>query len=182
MSEIDYLYEDPEIPHQQYALLTIVGPNAAQKCTVWGVKVRGTCDSLESAKKLSQRLNSIDPNYDIYTVETGKFVPLVVEPDAIPAEYANKELNTLMKSYLENREKSKELWERNKNEQISKAAAGPSSTRRTPEMVFNTIKTLQGKLVEVRKQEEQLSDSLAEYQDEFDKFTQEERDAVLSTK
>ena len=36
---IDYLFEDPEITNQKYALVSIVGPHMPQKCDVWGLKV-----------------------------------------------------------------------------------------------------------------------------------------------
>ena len=70
---IDYLFEDPEITNQKYALVSIVGPHMPQKCDVWGLKVRGTAESLESAKALCKRLLRIDNNYDIYTVEVVNF-------------------------------------------------------------------------------------------------------------
>ena len=47
---IDYLFEDPEIQNQKFALISIVGPNMKQKCDVWGLKIRGVSDTLEKAK------------------------------------------------------------------------------------------------------------------------------------
>ena len=103
---IDYLFEDPEIPSQKYALVSIVGPHMPQKCDVWGLKIRGTTDSVDKAKTLCKRLLRLDNNYDIYTVEVGKFFPLAVEPNEISdIEYQNDQLNTLVKSYLENKER-----------------------------------------------------------------------------
>lgn len=40
---IDYLFEDPPITGQTYALVSIVGPHMPQKCDVWGLKIRGVC-------------------------------------------------------------------------------------------------------------------------------------------
>ena len=97
-NSIDYLFEDPPISNQQYALVSIVGPNMPQKCDTWGLKIRGTTDTLEKAKTMCQKILKIDNNYDIYTVEVGKFFPLVVEPHQIQdIEYQNQQLNTLIK-------------------------------------------------------------------------------------
>ena len=95
MSEktIDYLFEDPEIPNQKFALISIVGPHMKQKCDVWGLKIRGVSDTLEKAKTQCQKLLRIDNDYDIYTVEVGKFFPLTVEPNQISdVEYENKHM------------------------------------------------------------------------------------------
>lgn len=182
-NQIDFLYEDPEIPSQKFSLISIVGPEMPQKCSVWGIKVRGACDSMESAKELSRKLNSIDPNYDIYTVETGKFVPLVVDPSKVKAEYANEELDKLMKGYMENKEQAKSAWEKNKNEQIAKAAAEGSSggQKRTPELIINTIKTLKARLAELDSEKSSLLESLADYEDSFSKLTPEEQETVMPT-
>ena len=64
-NSIDYLFEDPPIPSQQYALISIVGPHMPQKCDVWGLKVRAVAGSIEEAKKLSQKILRVDNNYDI---------------------------------------------------------------------------------------------------------------------
>ena len=66
--EIDYLFEDPEIKTQKFALVSIVGPGLPQKCNVWGLKVRGTAETLEQAKALSQKIMRVDENFDIYTL------------------------------------------------------------------------------------------------------------------
>ena len=102
---IDYLSEDTPIPSQKYALITIVGPHMRQKCDIWGLKIRGVADSMENAKALAQRLMKRDKDYDIYTVDVGKFFPLNIKPtDVNNIEYQNEQLNQLMKTYMENRE------------------------------------------------------------------------------
>lgn len=177
-TEKDYLYEDPEIPSQKYSLVTIIGPHAKQKCSVWGMKVRGCAQTLEAAKKLSARLNGIDPDYDIYTVETGKFFPLVVDPNApIETEYSNSQLNSLIKGYSEEKEKSDLLWEQNKNSQVSKAnkEGKTGGTKRTPELVYNTISTIKGRLTALEQEQRGLIENLEDYENSFEEFTDEER-------
>ena len=77
---IDYLIEDPIIPLQKYALVSIIGPKMPQKCDVWGLKIRGFAESELKARELSKKLMRMDNTCDVYTVEVGKFFPLDVEP------------------------------------------------------------------------------------------------------
>jgi flagellar biosynthesis/type III secretory pathway protein FliH len=119
---INYLTEDPVIPSQRYALISIVGPNMSQKCDVWGMKIRGVTETIEAAKELSKKIMRVDNIYDIYTVDIGKFFPLNVSSDQIKdVEYQNQQLNDLMKSYNENKEKAEELWAIRKNEMVKEA-------------------------------------------------------------
>ena len=83
---IDYLFEDPPINGQTFALVSIVGPNLQQKCNVYGLKVRGVANSLESAKTMSLKLTKIDPDFDI---EFEEFAELIVEECAGVALMSN---------------------------------------------------------------------------------------------
>lgn len=145
--EIDFLFEDPLIPGQVYALVSIVGPNLNQKCNVYGLKVRGVADTIEKAKAMTQRLMKIDNNYDIYTVEVGKFFPLDVDPhDVGEVEYENQQLNNLIKSYLENKELANDQWHARKNEMIKEAIKEGQSKDKAPEhpvSVLQRVKTLE---------------------------------------
>lgn len=120
--QIDYLTEDPEIPSQKYALISIIGPHMPQKCDVWGLKIKGVERDLEKAKQLAERLQKLDNDYDIYIVEVGKFFPLDITSDRLnDVVYQNKELNNLMKSYKENRLQAEDEWLNRKNEMLEKA-------------------------------------------------------------
>ena len=145
--EIDVLFEDPAIPGQVYALVSIVGPNLNQKCNVYGLKVRGVADSIDKAKAMTQRLMKIDNNYDIYTVEVGKFFPLDVDPhDVGEVEYENQQLNNLIKSYLENKELANDQWHARKNKMIKEAIKEGQSKDKAPEhpvSVLQRVKTLE---------------------------------------
>jgi len=145
--EIDVLFEDPAIPGQVYALVSIVGPNLNQKCNVYGLKVRGVADSIDKAKAMTQRLMKIDNNYDIYTVEVGKFFPLDVDPhDVGEVEYENQQLNNLIKSYLENKELANDQWHARKNQMIKEAIKEGQSKDKAPEhpvSVLQRVKTLE---------------------------------------
>lgn len=189
MSEktIDYLFEDPEIPNQKFALISIVGPHMKQKCDVWGLKIRGVSDTLEKAKTQCQKLLRIDNDYDIYTVEVGKFFPLTVEPNQISdVEYENKQLNTLVKSYLENKESANELWHKRKAEMIQNAikeGQNQEEFSNKPEhsiAVLYRIRDHEQTISELEGQLKTVKDRLEKANDKFNSYTDAEKSDALS--
>jgi hypothetical protein len=157
-NSIDYLFEDPPISNQQYALVSIVGPHMPQKCDTWGLKIRGTTDTLEKAKTMCQKILKIDNNYDIYTVEVGKFFPLVVEPHQIQdIEYQNEQLNTLIKSYLENREIANEQWHSRKNEMVQEAIKEGKSTEKPKEHPISIMQQIYMHNEDIQKAQEKVN-------------------------
>lgn len=182
---IDYLTEDQPIPSQKYALISIVGPHMRQKCDVWGLKIRGVADSLESAKALSKRIMRIDKDYDIYTVDVGKFFPLNVEPyDVGNVEYENQQLNDLIKNYLENKEKANEHWHKRKQEMMKEAIREGqvdgqrelANKKEHPIAVLQRIKNFEDKIKEESEKLESLREDLKLSKEKYDSYTQEERD------
>jgi uncharacterized protein (UPF0335 family) len=183
---IDYLFEDPEIPTQKYALVSIVGPHMPQKCDVWGLKIRGTTDSVDKAKTLCKRLLRLDNNYDIYTVEVGKFFPLAVEPNEISdIEYQNDQLNTLVKSYLENKESANEMWHKRKIEMIDQAVKEGknqeefSNKPEHPIAILQRINNYEVSIAETERSLETLKKDLQGSREKFSSYTQEERENAL---
>jgi DNA repair exonuclease SbcCD ATPase subunit len=182
---IDYLTEDQPIPSQKYALISIVGPHMRQKCDVWGLKIRGVADSLESAKTLSKRIMRMDKDYDIYTVDVGKFFPLNVEPyDVSNVEYENEQLNNLIKNYLENREKANEHWHNRKQEMMKEAIREGqvdgqrelANKKEHPIAVLQRIKNFEDKIKQENEQLESLKEDLRLSKEKYESYTQEERD------
>ena len=181
--EIDYLFEDPEIPSQRFALVSIVGPHFHQKCDVWGLKVRGIADTMEKAKSMSQKLMKIDNNYDIYTVDVGKFFPLAVDPLAVGnVEYQNEQLNTLVKSYLENRDAANDQWHERKNDMIQQAIkegkeqAALVSKPEHPIAVLQRMKSYEEQIKEIQDMLEDVKEKLSVSQEKFNNYSQDEKD------
>jgi uncharacterized protein (UPF0335 family) len=183
---IDYLFEDPEIQSQKYALVSIVGPHMPQKCDVWGLKIRGTADSIDKAKSLCKRLLTLDNNYDIYTVEVGKFFPLAVEPNQIgDIEYQNDQLNTLVKSYLENKESANEMWHKRKVEMIDQAVKEGknqeefSNKPEHPIAILQRIRNYEDSIAETERSLETLKNELESSREKLSHYTEEEREVAL---
>ena len=179
---IDYLFEDPPISNQRFALISIVGPHVPQKCDTWGIKVRGVAESIEKAKAMTQKLMKIDNNYDIYTVEVGKFFPLAVEPHEVgEVEYENQQLNDLIKSYLANREAANEQWHQRKAEMIKdairegKAQEEMAKKPEHPIAVLQRIKSFEEQIKSLQEDMDSVVQDLELSKKKFQTYTDEER-------
>jgi len=180
--EIDYLFEDPVINSQKYALVSIVGPHMPQKCDTWGLKVRGVAENLDRAKAMSQRILKVDKDYDIYTVEVGKFFPLTVEPHEVSdVEYQNSQLNDLVKNYLKNKELANDHWHERKNEMIQKAikeGKNQEEMANKPEHPIAVLQRIMHYEQTIKETEEQLAtlkEDLLASKNKFESYTEEER-------
>lgn len=180
---LDYLFEDPPLANQKFALVSIVGPNMPQKCDIWGLKLRGVAGTIEEAKRLSQKILRIDNNYDIYTVEVGKFFPLVVNPLEInDVEYQNDQLNKLIKNYLENRETANEFWHKRKSEMIQEAikeGKNQEELQNRPEhpiAVLQRIQNYEKTILEIQENLQNLQNDLQLSKSKFESYTEEERE------
>jgi hypothetical protein len=90
--------------------------------TVQGLKVRGTYATHKEASIRAKKLQKSDPHHNVFVGQVGYWLPWDPNPEHIAEqEYADKELNELMKRYNENQEKKKELFETEKAMRIQKA-------------------------------------------------------------
>jgi len=119
----DYLYEDPIISNQKFVCISVLTPkNFKEETTMSTLKVRGSYETYEEAKKRADFLRNIDPNINVYVGEVGKWLPFEDNPEnAKDHEYQNERLNKMMKGYVENQEKAKEFHEQRKNELVMRA-------------------------------------------------------------
>lgn len=82
--------------------------------TVRGLKIRGSYSTKDEASARAKKLQKSDPIHNIYVADVGKWLPWDPSPSEIKEqEYANAELNQLMKSYNENQEKREEFYGNN---------------------------------------------------------------------
>jgi hypothetical protein len=179
---LDYLFEDPPLQNQKYALVSIVGPNMPQKCDIWGIKVRGVAGTIDEAKRISQKILRIDNNYDIYTVDIGKFFPLVVNPLEInEIEYQNDQLNKLIKNYLENRETANDFWHKRKSDMIQEAIKEGknqeelSNRPEHPIAVLQRIQNYEKTILEIQENLSNLQQDLQLSKNKFESYSEDER-------
>ena len=92
------------------------------RTTVRGLKVRGVYSTHKEACARAKKLQQNDPLHNVYVGQVGYWLPWDPEPSRVQEqEYAEKELNELMKRYKENQEKRKELFEAEKDRKVSEA-------------------------------------------------------------
>lgn len=75
----------------------------AFQTTMRGIKVRGVFETIGEAQKRAQKLKETDGKFDVYVAEVGCWCPWSPNPDEIQdQEFAETELNTMVKKYKEN--------------------------------------------------------------------------------
>ena len=187
---IDVLSEDAPITGQTYALISIVGPNLKQKCSMYGIKIRGVADSIEKSKIMTKRIMNADNDYDIYTVEVGKFFPLNIDPmDVSDIEYENEQLNSLVKNYLENRHLANDHYHERKNALMKKAIqegqkegqAELAKKQEHPISVLQRKQNYEDKLKELKEEVQILEKDLELTSNKYNNYTHEERKLAIET-
>lgn len=92
------------------------------KTAVRGIKVRGVFDSLKEAQMRAELLKRMGDKFNIYVAQVGCWCPWSPNPDDLnEAEYAETQLNTLMKRYKENMVLRDQHYEERKQEKIATA-------------------------------------------------------------
>jgi hypothetical protein len=93
--------------------------------SVRGLKVRGVYGSRAEAEARSKKLQRNDQIHNIFLGEVGKWLPWDPEPTEVgEQEYAEEQLNTLMKKYKDNEEAREMFMRENRN----KMRSGPATT------------------------------------------------------
>jgi len=95
------------------------------RTSVRGLKVRGVYGSRAEAEARSKKLQRNDQIHNIFLGEVGKWLPWDPEPTEVgEQEYAEEQLNTLMKKYKDNEEAREMFMRENRN----KMRSGPATT------------------------------------------------------
>jgi hypothetical protein len=103
------------------------------RTSVRGLKIRGVYGHQEEAVARSKKLQRSDTIHNIYVAEVGKWLPWDPNPNAVgEQEYAEDQLNTLMKKYKENEEHREEFYKKQRKEGRK---AGPEVRNMTGESV-----------------------------------------------
>jgi hypothetical protein len=120
--KIDYLTSDPEIPGQKWACLSFLTPELIKNCDIRSVKVRGCYSTEAEAKNRCEELQRIDGLHNVYVAPVGHWLPWCDDPEkATDFEYAEGELNKLMKAYKKNQESAKMLHEQRKTDLVNES-------------------------------------------------------------
>jgi hypothetical protein len=90
--------------------------------TVRGLKIRGSYDTFEEASHRAKSLQKLDPSFNVFVAQVGFWLPWdPAAADVSKQEYAEDQLNTLMKCYKENENKKDEFFEEQKRSRLQGA-------------------------------------------------------------
>ena len=90
--------------------------------SIRGLKIRGVYESRREAEVRAKVLQRRDPNFHVFVGQVGYWLPWDPNPDNIgEQEYANEQLNTLMKKYQENRSHRDEIYAEETEDRKKKA-------------------------------------------------------------
>jgi Family of unknown function (DUF5832) len=102
--------------------------------SIRGLKVRGVYDTLKEAQVRSKVLQRRDKNFNVYVGQVGYWLPWDPNPLKVEnQEYAEEQLNELVKKYKENQEAKDLHFQENLDyvkEQAAKKAAAAASERK----------------------------------------------------
>jgi hypothetical protein len=92
--------------------------------SIRGIKVRGVFDTIEEAKNRSEFVKKIDDKFNIYIAQVGCWCPWSPNPDCLEnQEYAETQLNTLMKEYKKNMNDKDVVFESRKSSMFASGGA-----------------------------------------------------------
>jgi hypothetical protein len=186
MSKVDYLTEDTFLPAgQQFVCISFL-TDAEKKLTLSGIKVRGVFATYESACEYAKKVQTSDPYFNVFVGEMGKWLPFDPAPDSDAvkdSEYANTQLNQMMKAYVENQEKAKIYHEQRKAEMVRKNILENLTTQHEnlDEVKQNLKKSknpveknnLEQSLKSIEEQIAKMEDKKKELDQQLDSFTKQ---------
>ena len=122
-----------------------------------GLKIRGVYSNTKEAEIKSKKLQTKDKYHNIFIGEVGKWLPWDPQPHEVSEqEYAQDQLNTLMRKYKENEDNREKFFE--ERSKTSKQVFGASTQGSVTES-FGSMFQGQGDLALQRKQEKANEES-----------------------
>ena len=113
----------PMIPNdQQWVCLSFLSNKEDNSMKTTGIRVGGVYESYEAACDQAKSIQQFDPAHHVFVGKAGRWLPYDPDPSSSKevedSEYANPQLNELMKGHKNNMEKSKLFHEIRKTEKI----------------------------------------------------------------
>ena len=149
------------------------------KCTVRGIKVRGTYDTIKEAQVRAKVLQRKDPSFHVYVAQVGYWLPWDPQADDIEdQEYTEGQLNKLVKKYKENEKKRETYFEQQKKESLEEINKEneKSKKKNTPdkmESIFEGDPWLENK-------QRQTDDEKEKINTQYENFDEEAKNNVVS--
>ena len=136
MSNNKYIFDEVDL-NEQFKFFKQTKGQAAEEqfykdnnfqTTMRGIKVRGVYDTYDEAKARVVNLQAKGDKFNIFVASMGCWCPWSPNPDELKDhEYAETEVNTLMKMYHENIDKRDQFYQERKEELVKRARAQPEA-------------------------------------------------------
>lgn len=183
----DYLSEDPPVHNQNFFILSYLLPGEKNELAFPTIKVRGSFKSQEDCQKRIEKLKNIDPYFNMYVCEVGKFGSLLPEDEIqnnedIDIQYREAMLNDMVKQYQENKDKSDLEFEKRKKLLKERAAFEGTKEgqellakqKENPVAVKNRIESMSKHLEELNERIAEVQDIIKMSEEQLSSFTEEE--------
>lgn len=118
------------VPGQNFACLSVVGPDRPQRSDEFGIKIRGCFNSRDEAAKHAERLQKEDATFDIYVVDMFQWLVIPPRTEEIQdTHYAENKLEEMMQAYHENQSQARKLFEERKRDMMAKPLPGANDMK-----------------------------------------------------
>jgi hypothetical protein len=117
--------------------------------SIRGIKVRGVFDTIEEAKNRSEFVKKIDNKFNIYIAQVGCWCPWSPNPDCLEnQEYAETQLNTLMKEYKKNMTDKDVIFDNRKSSMFASGAGAAGAANETVSITESKVNSTAGASIE----------------------------------
>jgi hypothetical protein len=179
MSQVDYLVNDSLLPSEQKFVCLSFLTDKENKTSLSGIKIRGVFSTYDDACEHAKKLQGVDPYFNVFVGDMGRWLPFDPNPDSEAvkdSEYANDQLNSMMKSYLENQEKAKIYHEQRKTEMVRQNIIDNMTSRN------ENLKELKKKHTKTKNSSEKqnLEASMKEIEDQLKKMEERKHELDVS--
>ena len=121
--------------------------------SIRGIKVRGVFDTIDEAKTRSEFIKKLDNKFNIYIAQVGCWCPWSPNPDSLEnQEYAETQLNTLMKEYKKNMN-DKDIVFENRKSSLFNASSNSKENEIIVESTEGVVDAIEGAINNVANTE-----------------------------
>jgi len=174
VKKIDYLTEDDPIPRQNWVCISFISPEGLMNCSVRGIKIRGIYATETEAKERADYLQQIDPDFNIFVGEVGKWLPWDPDPNSQGDQvYREEKLNEIVAAKKKEDLMKAKIADERKRNLMNKVKSGNKQGKNTGrEKNIEKIKDRMNKKLQERKNKESnrfklQEDSLKREEDEL---------------
>jgi hypothetical protein len=174
---IDFLYEDPIIPQQQYGIISYLLPKELENMeSSIAIKFRGAFNGDKVNKKIEELKNKDPNNVSIYKIEIGKWTELATKNTILKWEedgltdivHSDERLNEILRKTKEEQKKASEYFELRKKEMMEKAMIDGtkegqealSAKRENPLSIKDRLNANKEELINLEKQVGELKNKI----------------------